>query len=95
MVRWTAVKPRCNWALTSQSARAQHVRIRYSELSAETCIKPLSGSKGDNYDKVTAKKINGLYKTEPALCRELWTSEEPVELASLEWVSWFVHHQLL
>ena len=39
--------------------------------------------------------INGLYEAEPIHRRAPWKTKEAVELATLEWVSWFNHHRLL
>lgn len=51
--------------------------------------------KGDSYDNALAETINGLYKTELIHKRAPWKSREAVELATLEWVTWFNHHRLL
>ncbi len=53
------------------------------------------GSKGDSHDNTLAETINGLYKAEIIHKRGLWKTREAVELATLEWVSWFNHHRLL
>ena len=53
------------------------------------------GSKGDSYDNALAETINGLYKAELIHRRAPWKTKEAVELATLEWVSWFNHHRLL
>ena len=74
---------------------AQYVSIRYSERLAEAGIEPSVGSKGDSYDNALAETINGLYKTELIHRRAPWKSKAAVELATLEWVSWFNHHRLL
>lgn len=42
-----------------------------------------------------AETINGLYKAELIHRRAPWKTEEAVEFATLEWVSWFNHHRLL
>jgi len=42
-----------------------------------------------------AETINGLYKAELVHRRAPWKTREAVELATLEWVSWFNHHRLL
>ena len=42
-----------------------------------------------------AETINGLYKAELIHRRAPWKTKETVELATLEWVSWFNHHRLL
>ena len=73
----------------------QYVSIRYTERLAEAGIEPSVGSRGDSYDNALAETINGLYKAELIHRRAPWKSPEAVELATLEWVSWFNHHRLL
>ena len=73
----------------------QYVSIRYSERLAEAGIEPSVGSKGDSYDNALAETINGLYKAEVIYRRGPWKTKQAVELATLEWVSWFNHHRLL
>jgi putative transposase len=73
----------------------QYVSIRYSERLAEAGIEPSVGSIGDSYDNALAETINGLYKAELIHRRAPWKTREAVELATLEWVSWFNHHRLL
>jgi transposase InsO family protein len=83
-------------ALIHHSDRgSQYVSIRYSERLAEAGIEPSVGSRGDSYDNALAETINGLYKAELIHRRAPWKSREAVELATLEWVSWFNHHRLL
>ncbi len=74
---------------------AQYVSIRYSERLAEAGIAPSVGSKGDSYDNALAETINGLYKAELIHRRGPWKTRESVELATLEWVSWFNHQRLM
>lgn len=74
---------------------SQYVSIRYSERLAEAGIEPSVGSKGDSYDNALAETLNGLYKAELIHRRGPWKSREAVELATLEWVSWFNHRRLL
>ena len=74
---------------------SQYVSIRYTERLAEAGIEPSVGSRGDSYDNALAETINGLYKAELIHRRAPWKSTESVELATLEWVSWFNHHRLL
>jgi len=74
---------------------SQYVSIRYSERLAEAGIEPSAGSTGDSYDNALAETINGLYKAEIIHRRGPWKTREAVELATLEWVSWFNHHRLL
>jgi len=74
---------------------SQGVFNRYSERLGEAGIEPSVGSKGDSYDNALAETINGLYKAELIHRRAPWKTREAVELATLEWVSWFNHHRLL
>ena len=74
---------------------AQYVSIRYSERLAEAGIEPAVGSTGDSDDNALAETINGLYKAEMIHRRGPWKTREAVELATLEWVSWFNNHRLL
>jgi transposase InsO family protein len=72
---------------------SQYVSIRYTERLAEAGIAPSVGSKGGSYDSALAETINGLYKAERIHRRGPWKTIEAVELATLEWVSWFNDHR--
>ena len=90
-----ARQPERDGVLVHHSDRgSQYVSIRYSERLAEAGIEPSVGSKGDSYDNALAETVNGLYKAE-VIHRRSWPTRESVELATLEWVSWFNHHRLL
>ena len=90
-----ARQPERDGTLIHHSDRgSQYVSIRYSERLAQAGIEPSVGSKGDSYDNALAETINGLYKAE-VIHRRSWPTRESVELATLEWVSWFNHHRLL
>ncbi|GGY48826.1 transposase [Pseudoduganella albidiflava] len=91
-----ARQPERNDSLVHHSDRgSQYVSIKYSERLAEAGIEPSVGSRGDSYDNALAETINGLYKAELIHRRAPWKTREAVELATLEWVSWFNHHRLL
>jgi transposase InsO family protein len=91
-----ARQPERTQALVHHSDRgSQYVSIRYTERLAEAGIKPSVGSRGDSYDNALAETINGLYKAELIHRRAPWKTKAAVELATLEWVSWFNHHRLL
>mgnify|MGYP001551168791 FL=1 len=91
-----ARQPDSDAALIHHSDRgSQYVSIRYSERLAEAGIAPSVGSKGDSYDNALAETINGLYKAELVHRRGPWRTRESVELATLEWVSWFNHQRLM
>jgi putative transposase len=88
-------QPERDGSLICHSDRgSQYVSIRYTERLAEAGIEPSVGSKGDSYDNALAETINGLYKAE-VIHRRSWPNRESVELATLEWVSWFNHQRLL
>jgi putative transposase len=74
---------------------SQYVSIRYTERLAEAGLEPSVGSRGDSYDNALAESINGLYKAELIHRKAPWKTRASVELATLEWVSWFNHHRLL
>ena len=91
-----ARQPERDSSLIHHSDRgSQYVSIRYSERLAEAGIEPSVGSRGDSCDNGLAETINGLYKAELIHRRAPWKTKESVELATLEWVSWFNHHRLL
>lgn len=89
-------RPRPDVGLIHHSDRgSQYVSIRYSERLGEAGINPSVGNTGDAYDNALAETINGLYKTEVIHKRGPWKTKAAVELATLEWVSWFNHQRLL
>jgi transposase InsO family protein len=91
-----ARKPSDDDGLVHHSDRgSQYLSIRYSERLAEAGIEPSVGSKGDSYDNALAESINGLYKAEVIHRRGPWKTKQAVELATLQWVSWFNHHRLM
>ena len=91
-----ARQPERDSSLVHHSDRgSQYVSIRYSERLAEAGVEPSVGSNGDSYDNALAETINGLYKAELIHRRAPWKTKEAVELATLEWVSWFNNDRLL
>ncbi len=89
-------QPERSDALIHHSDRgSQYVSILYTERLAQAGIEPSVGNRGDSCDNALAETINGLYKTELIHRRAPWKTKESVELATLEWVSWFNHHRLL
>ena len=91
-----ARQPERDSSLVHHSGRgSQYVSIRYSERLAEAGVEPSVGSKGDSYDIAPAETINGLYEAELIRRRAPWKTKWAVELATLEWVSWFNHHRLV
>ena len=91
-----ARQPKRDRSLVIHSDRwSQYVTIRYSERLAEAGVEPSVGSKGDSRDNALAETIDGLYKAELIHRRAPWKTKESLELATLEWVSWFNNHRLL
>jgi len=75
-------------------AGAQYTSIRYTERLAEIGAAPSIGSVGDSYDNAMAESAIGLYKTELVRRHGPWRNLDQLELATLEWVSWFNHRRL-
>ena len=91
-----ARQPKLSDGLIHHSDRgSQYVSMRYTERLAEAGIEPSVGNRGDSYDNALAETINGLYKAELIHRRAPWKTKAAVELATLEWVSWFNHQRLL
>ncbi len=74
---------------------SQYVSIRYTERLADAGIEPSVGSRGDSYDNALAETINGLYKAGLTHRRGSLKTREAVEIATLNWLSWFNHHRLM
>lgn len=91
-----ARQPERNGALIHHSDRGWRNTCPFATASdwPKQGLNPAVGSKGDSYDNALAATINGLYKAE-VIHRRSWPTCESVELATLEWVSWFNHHRLL
>ena len=87
-------QPAANALIHHSDRGSQYLSIRYSERLSEAGIQPSVGSRGDSYDNALAETINGLYKAELIHRRAPWRTKESVELATLQWVSWFNHHRL-
>ncbi len=88
-------RPHTNALIHHSDRGSQYLSILYTERLAQAGIEPSVGSRGDSYDNALAETINGLYKTELIHRRAPWKTKESLELATLEWVSWFNHHRLL
>jgi putative transposase len=73
---------------------SQYTALKYGERLGEAGIAASVGSVGDSYDNALAERINGLYKTELIKSRGPWKTVDEVEIATAEWVDWFVHRRL-
>jgi putative transposase len=90
-----ARQPERNALIHHSDRGSQYVSIRYTERLAEAGIEPSVGSRGDSYDNALAETINGLYKAELIHRLAPWKTRQAVELATLEWVSWFNNQRLM
>ena len=72
----------------------QYVSLAYTDTLAEHGVLPSVGTVGDSYDDALAETVNGLYRAELIYSRPTWPSTSAVELATLEWVSWWNHQRL-
>jgi transposase InsO family protein len=66
----------------------------YTDQVVELGATPSTGTIGDSYDNAMAEAVNNLYKTELIRQRGPWRTVEQVELATLEWVSWWNNQRL-
>jgi putative transposase len=88
MARWSR-GTRLDGLVCHSDAGSQYTSIRYTERLDEIGATPSIGSVADSYDNALAETINGLYKTEVIRRRGPWRNVDEVELATLEWVTWF------
>lgn len=51
-------------------------------------------SKGDRFDRALAETLTGLSKTEVIERRDPWGGPNDVEIATFEWVYWFINPRL-
>jgi transposase InsO family protein len=73
---------------------SNYLSVVYTDRIAELGAKPSTGTVGDSFDNALAEAVNGLYKTELIRRRGPWRTVEQVELATLEYVSWWNHQRL-
>jgi putative transposase len=72
----------------------QYLAIRYTQRLAEEGAVASVGSRGDSDDNALAEAVNGLYKAELIRRQGPWRTADQVELATLEWVSWWNQRRL-
>jgi putative transposase len=70
-------------------AGSQYTSIRYSARLADAGALASIGTVGDSYDNALAESAIGLYKTECTQPEGPWRGVDDLELATLDWVSWF------
>jgi transposase InsO family protein len=71
----------------------QYVSFRYATHLADLGVMASVGSVADSYDNAMAEALNGTFKAE-LIHRRTWRTRDQVELAVLEWVSWYNHRRL-
>ncbi|MEJ5929241.1 IS3 family transposase, partial [Corynebacterium sp. H128] len=79
--------------LVHHSDHGSHVSIVYNERLAEHGITASTGTVGDSYDNALAENVNGSYKNELIHTRT-WADVADVEIATLDWVSWWNESRL-
>ena len=93
MARWSR-GTRLEGLVAHSDAGSQFTSIRYGERLAELGATPSIGSVGDSFDNAMAESQFSLYKDELVRNRGPWRDIDQLELATLEWVSWFNHTRL-
>ena len=88
MARWSR-GTRLEGLVAHSDAGSQFTSIRYGERLAELGAVPSIGSVGDSFDNAMAESQFSLYKDELVRNRGPWRDVDQLELATLEWVSWF------
>lgn len=80
--------------LTHHSDRGcQYTSFRYATHLADLGVMASVGSVADSYDNAMAEALNGTFKAE-LIHRRTWRTRDQVELAVVEWVSWYNHQRL-
>ena len=72
---------------------SQHTSIDYSQTLADHRVLASVGSVGDAYDNALAESFVDSFKTE-LIADRVWRSRSQLELAVLEYISWFNHQRL-
>ena len=85
----TTVHPALGVVMVVVSGVLFAVNGTVSKLILEAGVDASVGSVGDAYDNALAESQIGLYKTELIRRQGPWRNVDEVELATLEWVTWF------
>ena len=88
MARWSR-GTRLEGLVAHSDAGSQFTSIRYGERLAELGAVPSVGSVGDSFDNAMAEAQFSLYKDELVRNQGPWRDVDELELATLEWVTWF------
>jgi putative transposase len=74
-------------------AGSQYTSFAFTQRLIDEGVDPSVGSVGDAYDNALAESQIGLYKTELIGPEGPWRDVDHVELATLDWVTWFNHER--
>ena len=86
----TAPADVCRDGLVHHSDRgSNYVSLTYSDALIGAGVQASVGSVGDSYDNALAETVNGLYKAELIHRYRTWTSATAVEIATMDWVTWW------
>jgi putative transposase len=87
-------QPMATGTLIHHSDRGcQYTSFRYATHLADLGVMASVGSVADSYDNAMAEALNGTFKAE-LIHRRTWRTRDQVELAVVEWVSWYNHQRL-
>ena len=75
-------------------AGSQYVSFRYTSRLADAGALASIGTVGDSYDNAQAESLIGLYKLECVRRDGPWKGCDDLELATLNWVTWFNENRL-
>jgi putative transposase len=71
----------------------QYTSIDYAQVLDDHRVLASIGSVGDAYDNALSESLVDSYKTE-LISDRVWRTKAQIELASVEYVSWFNHERL-
>ncbi|MER7001421.1 IS3 family transposase [Streptomyces sp. NPDC000410] len=80
--------------LHHSDAGSQYTSFKLAEHLDAAGIAASIGSVGDAYDNALMESTIGLYKTELIKPQRPWKTLSQVELATAEWIDWYVHRRL-
>jgi putative transposase len=87
-------QPGAELALVHHSDRgSQYTSAAYAQALAEHQVLASMGSVGDAYDNALAESFVDSFKTE-LIADRVWQTRQQLELATVEYISWFNHDRL-
>ncbi len=87
-------EPGADFALVAHTDRgSQYTSERYTQTLADHRVLASVGSVGDAYDNAVAESFVDSFKTE-LIADRVWRTKTQLELAVVEYISWFNHDRL-